>query len=164
MNKRATSSIYIIAILLLQIVWSSCGVKSSYFQKQVPIPGAEWDYKFQPDFKVDIKDVKAKYQFYVLIRHDESYPNSNIWFRMKVKAPGDSVFREGTRIEKPLADAKGEWQGRGMGGIWEHKIQILPSEAPKFTKPGIYEIRIEQIMRQNPLPSVLNVGLIIEKL
>src|SRR6218665_983457 len=98
---------------------ASCGLKSSYYQKQVQIPGAKWSSKFQPDFKVEIKDTQSRYNVSLLIRHDESYPNANIWIRMKVKAPGDSVFRDGARIEKQLANAAGVWQGKGMGGIWE---------------------------------------------
>lgn len=100
---------------------------------------------------------------YFLIRHDEAYPYANIWFRFKVKAPGDSVFHTGPRIEKTLADAEGKWLGKGLAGIWEHKLPLTPQEIPAFNKQGDYIIKIEQIMRVNPLPSVLNAGLIIEK-
>lgn len=157
MNIKST-----IAISLLSLA-ASCGVKSSNYQKQVPIPGTEWTYKFQPVFKIDIKDTASAYQLYFLIRHDESYPNANIWFRMKVKPPGDSLFRDGIRIEKELADAEGKWKAQGMGGIYEHKIPLFAKEVPAFKKEGTYEIKIEQIMRQNPLPSVLNIGLRMEK-
>lgn len=162
MKKRNLLSLFAVAAALL--ILSSCGAKSSYYQKQEAIPGAQWNYKFQPVFKVDISDVKAQYRFYLLIRHDESYPYANFWFRMNVKGPAEKTFKDGTRIQKDLADPKGEWLGRGMGGIWEHKIALSPNEIPRFNKPGTYEIRIEQVMRDNPLPSVLNVGLIIEKL
>ncbi len=161
MKKRNLLSLCVVAAALWLL--SSCGAKSSYYQNQEAIPGAKWDYKFQPVFKVDINDIKAQYRFYLLIRHDESYPNANFWFRLNLKGPGDKTFKDGPRIQKDLADPKGEWLGRGMGGIWEHKIPLSAKEIPQFSKPGTYEIRIEQVMRDNPLPSVLNVGLIIEK-
>ena len=151
-----------IAVSLLLIA-ASCGVKSPYYQKQQAIPKTEWSYKYQPTFKIDLTDTASAYQFYFLIRHDESYPNANIWFRMKVKAPGDSTFTEGPRIEKELADAEGKWKAQGMGGIYEHRIPLFTKEAPVFSKPGTYEIKLEQIMRQNPLPSVINVGLRVER-
>ncbi|MFA6060571.1 MAG: gliding motility lipoprotein GldH [Taibaiella sp.] len=154
----------LIFILCVALGIASCGVKSSFYQKQVPVPGAKWSSKFQPHFKIEIKDVKARYNVSLLMRHDEAYPNANLWFRMKIKAPGDSVFRDGARIEKQLTNAAGEWLGRGMGTIWEERIAIPVREAPQFTKPGMYEIKIEQLMRNDPLPSVLNVGLRIEKL
>ncbi|WP_118949890.1 gliding motility lipoprotein GldH [Taibaiella helva] len=162
MKNRIVSLALGAAVLLLTAI--SCGVKSAYYQKQEAIPGAQWEYKFQPVFAVDITDTQALYRFYLLVRHDEGYPNANLWFRLKVKAPGDTTFSEGIRIEKDLADSKGEWLGRGMGGIWEHKLPLLAKEVPRLAKPGRYEFRIEQIMRSNPLPSVLNVGLIVEKI
>lgn len=142
---------------------ASCNVKSSYYQKQQAIPGTKWDYKFQPVFKIDITDTAAVYQTYFLMRHDESYPNSNIWFRLKIKGPSDSTFSEGIRIDKELADAEGKWKAQGTGTIYEHKVPLTIKESPTFKKPGTYEIKLEQIMRQNPLPSVLNVGINIEK-
>jgi gliding motility-associated lipoprotein GldH len=153
----------LIVFFCFTLLLASCGVKSPYYQKQHPVPGTQWAYKFQPVFKVEIKDTAARYDFYFLIRHDEAYPNSNIWFKLKIKAPGDTVFKDGPRIEKALADGEGKWLGTGMGGVWEHKIPLSRKEAPAFTKPGVYEIKMEQIMRNNPLPSVLNVGLNIEK-
>jgi hypothetical protein len=62
-------------LVMMLLVWSACGVKSSYFQKQVPIPGANWKADFMPSFKLDITDTTAKYGCYLLMRHDESYPN-----------------------------------------------------------------------------------------
>ncbi|WP_118974438.1 gliding motility lipoprotein GldH [Taibaiella koreensis] len=162
MKKHFAS--FVLGAIALLLTAASCGVKSSYYQKQESIPGAKWDYKFQPVFAVDISDTQSLYRFYLLVRHDEGYPNANLWLSLKVKAPGDTTFSEGVRIEKDLADPKGEWLGRGMGGIWEHKIPFNLKETPKLNKPGRYEFKIEQIMRSNPLPSVLNVGLIIEKI
>jgi len=153
-------------IFLMLLVWglmASCGVKSSYYQKQQAIKDARWSSGQQPVFRIDIKDTGALYDLFFLIRHDEAYPNSNIWIRMKVKAPGDTLFRDGARIELELADIKGQWLGRGMGGIWEHKVRIPAREAPRFAKAGTYELKIEHLMRQDPLPSVLNVGLRIEQ-
>lgn len=154
----------IIPALLVVLGIASCGVKSSFYQKQEPVPGAKWSSKFQPLFRIEIKDVQALYMVNLLLRHDESYPNSNIWFRLKVKAPGDTVFREGPRIEKELANAAGEWLGKGMGTIVEERIALSAKEMPRFNKPGMYEIKIEQLMRNDPLPAVLNVGLRIEKI
>lgn len=151
-------------LVMMLLVWSACGVKSSYFQKQVPIPGAKWKADFMPSFKLDITDTTAKYGCYLLMRHDESYPNSNLWFRIKTKEPGSKTWTDGPRLEVELADAEGKWLGRGMGGIWEHRIWLDPKMVPKFNHAGTYEIKIEQLMRYNPLPSVMNVGLIVERI
>lgn len=160
--KLVLKQILLLPILVLIIGTTGCGVKSSYYQKNVGIPGAAWSAKFMPAFKLDISDTSKAYFSYLLIRHDEAYPNSNLWFRLKVKAPGEKVWKDGPRMEIQLADDRGNWFGRSMGGIWEQKLPFNANPIVKFDKVGTYEIKIENLMRQEPLPSVLNIGLILE--
>jgi gliding motility-associated lipoprotein GldH len=162
--NRKTVFAWCISFLILTMSWASCGVKSSYYQKQVPVPNAKWASGFMPAFELDITDTTAKYGCYLLMRHDESYPNSNLWFRMKVKEPGSKTWIDGPRLEVELADVEGKWLGRGMGGIWEHKVWIDTRDFLQFSHAGTYEIKIEQLMRYNPLPAVLTVGLCVTKL
>jgi len=152
-------------LFLAALAISSC-TTSPYYQKQDAVPGTKWDYSFQPVYKINIPDSNYKYATYLIIRHDEAYPYANIWVRMRVKAPGDSTFNQGVRIERQLADPTGKWQSNAMaiGGIWEHVMRIGPKETPQFTKPGTYEIKLEQVMRSNPLPSIMNVGIRVERL
>ena len=117
-----------------------------------------------PAFALDIQDTAAKYAFFLLVRHDESYPNSNLWFRLKVKEPGAKTWTDGPRMEVDFANPDGQWLGRNMGSIWEYKVRLDPKSAPVFKHAGSYEMKVEQLMRYNPLPGVLNVGLIIERI
>lgn len=146
------------------VLLNSCG-NSPYYQKQDAIPGAKWASSFQPTFKINIPDSAFHYATYLLLRHDEAYKFSNLWVRIKVKGPGDTAFSEGIRINKQLADQAGNWQSNAMavGGIWEHKLPISNKELSLFNKPGTYEVKIEQVMRVDPLPSVVNVGLRVER-
>ncbi|MFT4061339.1 MAG: gliding motility lipoprotein GldH [Edaphocola sp.] len=153
----------VIAASAVLAALSGCQIKTSYYQKQVAIPKASWSSSYQPTFKIDIRDTATAYKASLLLRHDEAYPFSNIWLRMKVKAPGEKTFSEGTRIEKTLANEDGTWLGRGMGGIWEERIPIPSREMPKFNRTGVYEIKLEQLMRKDPLPSVMNIGIRIER-
>lgn len=156
--------IQFLLFVCIALLGFSCNVPSPYFQKQYAIPKTMWTYDFKPDFKINVADTAAQYRMFLVIRNDEAYPYANIWFRLKVKAPGQKQFDEGERINMVLADAEGKWLGKGMGGIWEHKIPFTPKQTVKFNKPGLYELQMEQVMRMNPLPSVLNVGLIVEKM
>jgi hypothetical protein len=47
-----------------------------------------------------------------------------------------------------------------MDDIYEHRIQL---GAPQTLKAGTYIFTVEQIMREDPLEHVLDVGLRIEK-
>jgi gliding motility-associated lipoprotein GldH len=140
----------------------SC-MTSPYYQKHYSIPDNEWDYDYKPVFRFEVKDTGVYYTMYFIIRHTEAYPYSNLWLRVNTQQPGDSVAAT-TRIEIPLATPAGQWLGRGMGSIWEQRMAITDiQDAQVLGKPGIYEFSLEQDMRVNPLPEVLQVGLRVEK-
>lgn len=162
--KLRVKKAFVFPLMIAVLILASCGGKTAYYQKQVPVPSAAWAAKFMPEFKLEIKDATANHYCFLLLRHDEAYPNSNLWLRLKVKGPGEKTFTDGPRLEVPLADASGVWQGRGMGGIWEHKVYLDSKAMPQFKKPGMYEIKMEQLMRTDPLPSVLNVGFMVEEI
>ncbi len=58
-------------------------------------------------------------------------------------------------------DAKG-WEGHGMDDIWEIRKSITTGPVP-FKKPGNYTFTVSQIMRENPLKHILNIGIRVEK-
>lgn len=138
-------------------------MSSPYYQKHYSIPNNKWDYEYKPEFRFEVTDTTVYYSMYFIIRHTDAYQFSNLWLRIKAKQPGDTVGTI-TRIEVPLATPAGQWLGRGMGSIWEHRMPITDVRDPGFlNKPGTYEFELEQDMRVNPLPEVLHVGLRIEK-
>jgi len=60
-------------------------------------------------------------------------------------------------------DAEGWKDASGMDDIYEHRISLTDKEPLYFNKPGDYTFTVEQIMREDPLKNVLNVGLRVEK-
>lgn len=139
-------------------LWFSSCTTINLFEKDVTIPGHEWKSSFKPDFTFAIKDTTAPYQFFFVIRHTEKYNFTNIYINLYIKAPhSDSA----TKIQRSLtlADNNG-WLGSGMDDIYEQRI---PLGAPQSLKAGTYTFTLEQIMREDPLKNVLNVGLRIEK-
>lgn len=163
--KKRFRNLFILAIVSgLSLIGNSCNIPpSDYFQKEIAIRNASWPADLQPVFTIDIKDVSAKYQTYILLRNDDSYPFSNIWLLLSVKQPGRAAFSPGKLINLQLADIQGAWLGRGMGSLWEHKIPFNDKDNLRFPEKGIYQVRIAQVMRQNPLSGILNVGLAVEK-
>ena len=151
-----------IGILFLGVAMQSC-THIDMYQKQVALNHNIWDHKEKASFEFNIEDTAANYQLYFLIRHTDAYPFSNIWLSITTQLPGEKLGAE-SKVEIPLADKNGKWLGRGMGEIHE---QLMPlsgtSGHTKFTKKGMYKITFQQIMRENPLPEILQVGLRVEK-
>jgi gliding motility-associated lipoprotein GldH len=64
-------------------------------------------------------------------------------------------------VELTLADASGKWLGSGMGDIWDNRV--LFKQSFRFPEKGTYQFALEQAMRVDPLPQVMDVGIRIEK-
>jgi gliding motility-associated lipoprotein GldH len=149
---------------LLLIFIASCSRPAPQYQDHYNIPGGAWSSAFRPEFKFNIADTAAAYQLFLLIRHTDAYPFSNIWINMDSRGPKDTSFRK-LRVEVPLAAVSGQWLGRGMGEIWEQRVAINSLQNPAFfPHSGTYTVRLTQDMRRDPLPEVLTIGYRIEKL
>lgn len=150
-------------LILVSILLLAGCMPSPYYQKTYTIPQNAWQYNFQPSFKVDVTDTSCFYNIFMVVRHTDAYPFSNVWVVVHIKQPGDTASQQ-MRIEVPLSTAKGEWLGRGMGEIWEQRLLMTAiGDKSILHKKGTYEISLEQNMRVNPLPDMLQVGLRIEK-
>jgi len=136
---------------------------SDVFEKNVTIPGQAWASNFKPriDFTIQAKDTADRYNVYVVLRHSDAYQYNNLWIQGTIRKPGDTVGKS-LRADLPLADNNG-WKGSGMDDIYEHRVLVRDLALTGFSKPGTYSFTLEQIMRDDPLPHVLNVGVRLEK-
>lgn len=149
-------------VLSCFLLLASC-MPSPYYQKNYAIPQNAWSYDYKPAFRVEISDTTVYYTMYFLIRHTEAYPYANIWLRIYSQQPGDTTA-DTSRIEVALAAPSGQWLGRGMGAVQEHRMIISgQQDRHLFPKAGVYTFTFEQDMRVNPLPEILQVGLRVEK-
>ena len=151
------------ALIFISFLMLAGCMPSPYYQKSYTIPQNAWQYNFQPTFKIEVTDTNSLYDMYFIIRHTDVYSFSNIWMNIYMKQPGDTAFTK-TPIEVTLAATTGQWMGRGMGEIWEQRIPLTePGDRSILRKKGTYEIKLQQNMRINPLPEVLQVGLRVER-
>jgi gliding motility-associated lipoprotein GldH len=156
-------SIFRFSLLTFSLICILSGcMPAPYFQKVEAVPRNAWAYNFIPAFTFDISDTNTTYQPYLIIRHTQAYPYCNLWIWLHIKTPGDTTTRK-ERINITLAEATGKWMGRGMGEIYEQRMPLTLSDSAHIGKAGTYTISLEQNMRINPLPEVLNVGLRVEK-
>jgi len=100
---------------------------------------------------------------YFIIRHNDRYNYNNIYINLISRQPG-SDSTSTTRFPLELAKNETGWDATGMDDIYEHRISLTPAdENIYFRRKGDYTFTVEQIMREDPLKNVLNVGLRIEK-
>ncbi len=148
---------YFIFGLLLFL--ASCGT-NDVFEKNVTIPNHEWSSSFKPVISFEITDTASLYNIYAVIRHTDAYRYNNLYMNVYFQVPGDTLRKE--RLDLRLATDDKGWLGTGMDDIFEQRI-LITREPQRLTKAGVYNFTLENIMREDPLQNVMNVGIRVEK-
>ncbi len=133
--------------------------QTELYERLEPVPGGEWKSSYQPSFTFDITDTLAAYNVYVTIRHTNSYGYNNIWLESSLQLPADTVLTQ--KLDLRLANSEG-WLGTGMDDVFETRVPVT-SRPQRFPSAGAVTFKLKQIMRQDPLPGILQVGMRIEK-
>jgi len=129
------------------------------FERLEPIPGGQWKSSFTPSFTFNLADTTAAYNVYVVVRHTNTYAYNNIWLQSGLQLPGDTLLTQ--KLDVKLAGSDG-WLGTGMDDIFEAHIPVT-SRPKRFPRSGPVTFTLKQIMRQDPLPGILQVGMRVEK-
>lgn len=129
------------------------------YEKSLAIPHHEWSSSYRPVFNFTIKDTTTPYKIFLVLRHSEKYSFNNIYVNLYIKGPGQDTA---VKFQKDVTLGTNEkgWLGTGMDDIYEHRSLLAQGQ---YLKAGDYSFTIEQIMREDPLKNVLNVGLRLER-
>jgi gliding motility-associated lipoprotein GldH len=138
--------------------FSSCDT-DAVFDKNIKIPDYDWDMNNVVKLDAEIKDTIHPHDIYISVRNASGYQFSNLFLFLTTKTPKGETARD--TVELTLADARGKWLGEGMGDIWDN--QILFKKNFRFPEAGTWHFELQQAMRINPLPQIMDVGMRIEK-
>lgn len=150
---------YATATLLLSVLFFTSCDKARIFEQNQEIPESGWSQNNVVKFDVDIQDPATPAHFYVNLRNADGYPYGNIFLFIKTVFP-DGKFSRDT-LECVLADENGKWLGTGVGDIYDNQIPFKRNV--RFPVAGTYHFEIEQGMRNETVPLIMDVGLRIEK-
>ncbi len=148
-----------LTIIIGSLLLASC-VQNDLFEKNISLPSHQWEHSFTPSISFNITDTLSSYNIFLVVRHTDAYHFNNLWIKLKSKAPGDSATST-QQFDLPLATQTG-WSGTGMDDIFEHRI-LLNRRPVNFRRQGEYSFTLEQVMRENPLEEMMNVGIRLEK-
>ena len=141
-------------------VWLLISCKQiDVYEKTIAFTKHAWSATDKPTFVFTINDTSARYNVFVVLRHTDAYHYNNLWMNITFIPPGDTA--QTVRANLKLGDNK-QWLGNSIDDIIEHRILINPS--PLHFKQGNYQFILQQTMRENPLPDVLNAGVRVEKI
>lgn len=152
-------SLSTIAYWLLAIGSLSSCDPDRVFEKNKELPDYIWNANEKVSFDVNISDTLSLHNFYVNVRNADNYPFSNLYLFITTRFPDGKIARD--TLECTLANDRGQWLGDGMGDIWDNQIPYKKNV--RFPLRGTYTISLEQAMRVNQLPQIMDVGIRIEK-
>ncbi|WP_447641555.1 MULTISPECIES: gliding motility lipoprotein GldH [Chitinophagaceae] len=155
MTKRFA---YIVLLVCCSFLFA-CKYKVGYYEKTVAVVNRAWASGFRPTFTFEITDTSSVYNIYVVVRHTDAYHYNNMWINFTSIAPAS--IAETQKLNLKLGD-NSKWLGSGMDDIVEHRI--LVNKNPVKLKPGKYIFMLQNIMREDPLEEVMNIGIRVSKM
>ena len=144
---------------LLIIFFLGCDNRK-VFEENSEIPASLWDQDQLVPFQFNISDTSIGYNILLNIRHTGLYQYRNIWIKVYSTIPSGKKSEK--MVELMLAQPDGKWLGSGMGDIWDNSI--LVQKNVKFPLTGNYKMELQQYMRKEKLPFIMDVGVRVEKL
>ncbi len=143
---------------LLSTLFFSCN-KNVVFSEYKKLPEEGWRISNKLSYDVTIDDNSKYHNVFLTVRHADAYPYSNLFLFLTTTYPDGKISTD--TLECILANKKGEWQGDGAGDLWDNKI--LLKKNLRFPQNGKYTFTFEQGMRSDPLPMILDFGMVVEK-
>jgi len=156
--EQLKASLFIVPILLCSLLFSSCD-NNRIFEENKKIPAEGWSSSNVLKFDVNISDVETPTNFYINVRNADGYPYNNLFLFIKTTFPNGKMSND--TLECILADENGKWLGSGMGDIYDNQIPFKKNV--RFPVAGIYKFEMQQGMRSDVIPLIMDIGLRIEK-
>lgn len=135
----------------------ACG-NNAIYEKFEEIPEGNWYHNHTAELNFEITDVNQKYDLIMLVRHNTNFPYMNFWVNSVTTYP-DGTSKE-QKIDLPMADKTGKWYGSGFGNVKTNEVVIQQNAI--MPQVGDYSLKINQLMRYEPVSEVLDIGLRIE--
>ena len=155
--RKKQIKVYLVCIISV-FTWQSCK-NNIVYEDHKKMETSGWKADSPVTFKVPVQDTSSVYNVYIHLRNTGDYPWRNIYFFVNTESPSEAQVTD--TVEYYLADEKGKWYGKGWGQVWSHMLPYRMNV--KFPYKGIYTFTIKQGMRSESLPSILDAGILLEK-
>ena len=142
----------------LMVLWAASCKEINVYEKQVDLPQHEWHKSQNAVMLFDTED-SVEHQLYFVVRHTGQFPYNKLLVKLMIQDTARKTLTS-MNIAAPLTDSKGNWNGTLMDDIYYSRIKIMP---PVFLKPGLYRFVLQQQMKEDILPYLLNVGIALDR-
>ncbi len=158
--RGSITRLLVMSLHVIIIIYGTACDTGLVYENNERIPGNEWSRYHIPVFEVDITDTLNTHNLLINLRNTGEYPMNNLFLFISVTSPEGAYTRD--TLELSLAEPSGRWKGKGFGNVWQNRF--FYRQNVRFPVKGKYIFEIEQAMRREELPGILDVGLRVEKL
>lgn len=130
--------------ILVGVLFSSCTSKTVFVDFD-ELNNGSWGSTDTLKFNFQGLDSTLNHHIFFNVRNDEDYPFSNLFVIAEFKEPNGRVVID--TLEYKMAEADGNWLGKGVGSIKESKLWY--QENIKLGDSGVYMIKVTHAMREN---------------
>ena len=148
------------AIMALMILFTACSPEGQVYKDyQSTGDNTEWTKSKVPVFSFAIEDPSLAYDVQLAVRFAKGFPYTHLKVNVKIKSPSATVTEMPAEIR--IRDEKGDYVGEVMGDIGDIEQSIQNGKV--FTEKGTWEYTITSAMPQDPVPMIMEIGLIVKK-
>jgi len=149
-----------ITILAIAICLISCQPPGRiYVDHQDLSPQLEWLRKDVREFDVPIEDINIAYNMSLSFRYVYGYQYQIVKVKVTETSPGGKKTVK--EYDLKVREDNGDFIGEAGLDIWDSEHLIEPGK--KYDETGSYTYVIEQIMPDDPLNFVMEIGVILDK-
>jgi len=143
-------------LLILGLI--SCNPNRIFENHESDFPDRRWEKNHIIEFNPNITDTGVEYRIYLALRHVYGFQFQNMI--VKVTSTSPSGIKAVKNYEFQVLGENNEYLSDCSGDICD--LETVIEESVKYTESGVYTYTVEHQMPVDPLPNVMEFGLIIE--
>ncbi len=149
---------FLLAIVFAVLV-IGCNENRIYETHKSGFTNYRWDKTNVVEFKPQISNVEENYMVYVAIRHVYGFQLKSVKVRVEIKSPSGKTSSK--LYELKVFKNSNEYISDCAGDYCD--LEVLVEKDFKFEEPGEYVFSISHEMDVDPVPNLMQIGLIIDK-
>lgn len=157
--KRLTKLYTFIVYCLSIIILTSCQSNIVYHQYQ-PVANTGWLKNDALIYQTKSHIPQGNYNLQIGIRHMATYIYRDIWLEISCYSPN---YTYNDTLHLMLSDSKGNWFGKGIGGLIQHSIE-LPKDFIIKDSCCLPTFHITHLMKDSLLKGINDIGIQINEI